>query len=144
MSGWYVRQLILTASDIRETMYESGTGFDEDDELETYEVINFDNDTYADLLSIEMTLNKLYKNGSIKREQFDFINYLLKGYYIVDAYTFLNKSEATATRWLSSVSSAIAEELGGHFTDEKFIENFTKKYNLNEEEIGKLNEYIRG
>jgi len=144
MAGWYVKQIILQASDIKSCISEiKGVAFDELDDLTPFEVMDFDDDTYDDLLSIEMTLNSLLIEDKISAFHYQIIKKLMEGYIITDVAGLLNTSRVTVYTALNSVSSMIEEKLGGHFSDSNFKNSFIKKYNLDEKEIGKLNEYIK-
>jgi hypothetical protein len=142
MSGWYVERLLLERQNIRDRLssVEDTHGYDEPSCL----VMNLDDDTYLDLLTVEAQLEKMIKENLVQDEELFIAQLVLsnKSYSQIEREHGI--SRITLAKVFKALCSRIAYYLGDHFTDEGFITYMQEKYDLMEEQVGLLIAYMDG
>jgi len=160
MSGWYVNTILRNSSKIRsdlykesvqQTLFRHGTkdimsliyqletdGLNVEDEFLMGIILappidagpESDDSAYDDLLSIEMTVKKLVKEGVLKEEELLALNALANGNSIREIAAKLKVVYLSAWQLVNDACSKIAFCLGDHFTDDGFIVYMINKYHL--------------
>jgi hypothetical protein len=143
MDGWYVRQLLLNSDSIRSSIIKPYITNDIlDDEYYNQEDINFnidfDDDSYTDLLSIELMFKNLSDNGILTDKESLIIVLLSNGNSIAGISKKYNLNRNTISKEFNSACSKIAFVLGGYFTNDGFINHIEKTYKLSKEQENKL------
>lgn len=105
---------------------------------------NIESDEYNDLLVVESKMNELHKEGLLSDLDLYVIELVADGKPIKNLEESLDKSRITISRTFIQICDRIAYFLGGYFTDDGFLENMKQNYRLSDEDIEKLNSYIRG
>jgi hypothetical protein len=160
MSGWYVNTILKNSARIRSGLYRESvqesffqhTNKDvmgliyqlSDDSLPVSDEVMLNiiltqdesmstmesNDLYDDLLSIEMTVNRLNREHMFRGLEAKALVLLSTGRTIREIATALEISFLSAWQTVSEACSKVAFCLGDHFTDDGFIVYMIKKYNL--------------
>ena len=139
MAGWYVEQLLLDREVIREAIKETN-------DMNCLEIVddyisyNVNNDTYCDLLSVEMELSRLIKKGLISGLDLQVLILILGGIPFSDIGKRLNlgSKRLSANGIFKNICSKVAFVLGEHFTNDGYIEYLQNKYNFNEDDLDKI------
>ena len=146
--SWYIRKLLLDRENIRanleETRYDGSVLEDLGSEsyLLPYIVMNFDSDTYLDLLTVEAKLKELIDKKSVTKGEIKATKLILSG-KTMRSFTIDNQiSYKTVVKQFKSLCNKLAFCLGGYFTNDGYISYIAEKYKLNEEETKKLKNYI--
>jgi DNA-binding CsgD family transcriptional regulator len=141
MSGWYVELLLMNREAIRQNIYnneyEESTGL-----IESF--VDLDDATYNDLLDVERAVNILVKNGSLDRQELDVINLVISIKSLSKAGRELGLSRATITKIFKNACFKVSYFLGGHFTDDGYIDYLKEKYKLTPEQVEKIYKYLEG
>jgi len=98
-------------------------------------VSNLGDDLHSDLLDVERTYNKLYKEKIITKDEVNALKIMLLRNY--------PKEMRTVFKNFKSLCSKIAYVLGDYFTDDGYIEMLKKKYNLTPEQVNRIYKYIK-
>lgn len=106
--------------------------------------LELDDDLYSDLLSVEMTIEKLYKNNLISKRELEIIDRLKAGFSFRKVEEDLKISRRRLYNIFKEVSTKIAFYLGDHFTNEGYVEYMSFKYSLEDDEIEHLCQKMRG
>jgi DNA-binding NarL/FixJ family response regulator len=146
--SWYVEQLLLNSDKIRHRVSDFltlDTDFYQDSYHDLDEAVDFvatgfdyDNDTYADLLSVEMKLKYLKENNLLSKTDIAIVENVLSGKTFKAIGLELNIYEVGVSNFFSNVCEKIGYLLGDHFTDDGYIDYLTIKYQLTDEQIEKL------
>jgi len=152
--SWYVEFLLLNREVIRSSIYEDnsikdfidmppGELIDEDIDIDSVvPLLKLDDDTYNDLLDVERVYNKLYTDKLLHNSEIESLKYLLISKTLRNASKESGLSRITITNNFRTLCNKIAYSLGGYFTNDGYIEYLVDKYNLNNEQIKKLERYI--
>ena len=135
--SWIVEQVLRRGNAIRESIvnvYESKHyGYYKD-----ILVYNFENDEYLDLLEIEKAVDQLISTGKIRKIEKNILRDVQRGYTFYDIAKRRKLSRNTVRKIYKKVCERIAFYLGDKYTTEGFYEYFVHKYNLDENQIRKL------
>lgn len=148
--SWYIRNLIQNSDLIRASIYNeyevsSNLFFDSPDELVEFTLrmdINFEDDQYSDLLIVEKKIKELYESQVLAKKELDILIGVSDGKSLIDLEGIVGMNRNTIAKILNSTCEKIAFILGGDFTDYGYLERMTQKYNLNEEQVKNLKEYM--
>lgn len=159
MNGWYVEVLLLNREIIKFNMetrefsvlgkrqsrylYELDYGDFDDwtvwgDQFIFNNDLIYENDTYSDLLDVERVYNKLFKDNTFTKDEIESLKYILQ-----DNKSLNSNKTQTILKNFKSLCSKIAYFLGGRFTDEGYIEYLREKYDLDYDQVIKINNYIK-
>lgn len=152
--GWYVGRLLLDSEIIRESISQVynyndypfyGEGLfedDSDDELNQILIIDYDSDTYMDLLSVEMKISELYKNKVLKPDEIKILNAVMTNQPYSELEGELDLARRTISKKFKEICSKIAFYMGEHFTNDGYLTYMREKYNLSDEQIETLKNYM--
>ncbi len=104
---------------------------------------DFESDQYNDLLVIEKKIDELYKLGIISDEEIRLIEYISDGKPLVNSMSGYGKNRISSSRDVSRLCNKIAFFTGGYFTDDGYAEYMRRKYNLSDEQVVKMSQYMR-
>ena len=137
--SWYVKYLILN-SEIYKSLKENDYYYDEETSKPFFIVKEkmFDSDVVDDILTIEIKINDMLKNGFMGQKEKRVVELLKKGKTYRQAGKELKMSKDSVRNLFNNLCDKIAFSLGGIYTDSGFIEYMMKKYNLTEEDVPKL------
>jgi len=159
--SWYVKQLLRDSYKIRKRIgivnarpvygntKESFFFVDEDIPVGYTKVLTqnengFDDDTYSDLLSLEIAIKRLRENGNISDLEMKMINLLYEG----ASFNYISKSlsitNPTMRKFFKRLCEKLAFYLGDYFTDDGYIDYIQRKYNLDDKEIEAVTKIIKG
>lgn len=101
------------------------------------------NDSYNDLLSIELMIEKLKKLGSLTADDMDIIEHVAYGNSLRSKVSPDGKQKDAISRRFIKICEMIAVSLGGHFTDDGYMDMITNKFNLTEAQQDKMRSYMK-
>lgn len=101
-------------------------------------------DLYDDLLTVEMTIKKLYNYGIINDRQLEILNLKAEGQSFTQVAKKLGLHKQTIAKDFVQACRLISDYLGEHFTLNGYVDYITKKYKLNYQQRKKLKEHIEG
>jgi len=131
--SWYVKRLILDGASIKSKII-----FSEEEN----NFINFDDDTYMDILSVEIKVKELFDLELLTEKEFNVIQLL----YLGNSFNYVAKelglTRPTVISIFEGVCTKLAFSLGDHFTNEGFINYISNKYSLQDEEIEIIKDII--
>lgn len=104
---------------------------------------DFESDQYNDLLVIEKKIDELYNLGLISDDEISLIEYISDGKPLVKSMDGFGKNRISLGRDVLKLCNKIAFFAGGYFTDDGYIEYMRKKYNLTEEQVNKMSQYMK-
>lgn len=144
MEGWYVRRLILDRSLIKSKIY---TKLDEDSFGNSFyegEIIGscLDDDTYIDLLDVESKIKELIDKKALSPREVAILNLILDGRSYSEISSSLKVHRMIITKTFNNLCSKLSYHLGDHFTNEGYINYFSRKYKLTPIENELLRRYI--
>lgn len=145
MSSWYVERLLLDRELIRARMFSTEKDpMSRENYLDSFANL-LEDDTYLDLLSVEDKIQELIKNDLLSSQEIKILDLVLEGYTISDILQLDLLNRKTVHRVFKSLCGKIAFYLGGHFTDEGYINYMVNKYKsyfIDEEHVQMLVEYL--
>lgn len=145
--SWYVRQLVLNERNIRNSIkteyilshWEStpyGVRYLEYDIDDLVVELNYDDETYLDLLSVMVTFDKLVKDNLISDRDKKIFNMIHdEEATFQDVENKLGISRVTVSIVFKAICNKIAYMLGDHFTNEGYIDYLSNKYSLSDQEV---------
>jgi hypothetical protein len=104
---------------------------------------DFESDPYNNVLVIEKAILDLTKKKSLTSLEIQIINLISVGYMFDDIEKILGLSRETISKLFSSSCNKISYYLGGEFTDEGLLEYMQVKYKLTDEQIEKLQTFMK-
>lgn len=113
------------------------------DSLRIHENPDLDSDEYNDLILLEKKIEQLHDIGIISDDELGIINYLKGGNLSSDAKKLLGKERKTVSRKINDVCNKVAFYLGSYFTDEGYVNYMKNKYNLSNEQLNIMIDYMR-
>jgi DNA-binding CsgD family transcriptional regulator len=144
--SWYIEYLILNRDSIR-----SATKVEECYTSNAFDLIpeaqvsfNLDDDVYSDLLTVECEIKRLIGLGVISDLELNILNLVLDGKSYVSIEKILEMHRSTISNIFKKLCDKVSQSLGDYFTDEGFMDNMIKKYNLNDEEEIRLKKILLG
>jgi hypothetical protein len=138
--SWFVSQLLFNSEIIKEKVLSLAGKVD----LEGEPYLIPDTDSYDDLLSVEITIEKLRKNRLISELDELALDTLVNQIPILTVCADYSITRATIAGAISSLCQKIAIILGDKFTDAGYRDYLARKYNLTEEELLAVDTYIAG
>jgi hypothetical protein len=106
------------------------------------ETHDLESDDYNDLLLIEKKIKELKSKQLLTDNEVLVLDYFSQGYLYKDMEEIMGIGRVTIIKIFKEVCQKIAYFLGGSFTDEGEVEEMAIKYNLNDEQIEKLEKFI--
>ena len=100
------------------------------------------NDEFNDLILIEKKIEELYKDELLSDFDIEVIDYMSDGKPLSESKEYLGKGKQSISKHFSSICKRIGYFLGGHFTDEGFINEIAKNKNLTKEQIDKARKFM--
>ena len=138
MEGWYVKNLLLNRDNIRSRAYGEFVLYNDnvyDDYFSGITVdINVDDETYLDLLQMEVIIKLLDDRNLLSSREIDIINYVFDGKSVSDISRELKISRLTVLSTFKKLCAKLSQYLGSHFTNEGYLNYMIKKYKLDEEQ----------
>jgi hypothetical protein len=104
--------------------------------------LDYDDETYSDLMEVISCVNELKLNGQINDFEFSLIQGVAEGYTYKELADIYSVSKMFVYKRFTRVCNRIAFTLGGKFTNEGLLSYMTNKYSLDEEKQTKLREYL--
>lgn len=103
-----------------------------------------ESDEYNNLLIIECKINELYKLNILTQREMIILQDLSNGATTNDLVVRFSSNRITIAKDIKKICELIAYYLGGEFTDEGYLNYMQEKYELTNEEIRSLREYMNG
>lgn len=103
---------------------------------------DINSDEYNDLIIVEKKIDDLYNAGIISNSEMSLINYMEDGKPIVNSKKSFGKNRMSLAKDFGNLCNKIAFYIGGIFTDEGYIDYMKTKYNLTDEQVGKMQDYM--
>jgi hypothetical protein len=107
-----------------------------------YATADFESDEFNDLLLIDKKIEDLLKKGLLSPFELEILDTITSGVPLNEIETSLKLERHTISKIYSSITNRIAFYLGGYFTDEGYLEYISSKYNLQNNQIKKLEEFM--
>jgi len=104
---------------------------------------DFESDQYNDLLVIEKKIDELYKLGLISDDEIRLIEYISDGKPLVNSMDGFGKNRISSAIQFNKLCNKIAFFAGGYFTDDGYIEYMRRKYNLTDEQVNRMSQYMK-
>ncbi len=161
MSGWYVERLILDSEIIYSSIMKETEFCDVEFHYDTLSdefddstsgsdfifksiSVDFDSDWYEDLLIVKSKINELVKAGLVTKEELKILDIILSNKSFSKIERENNISRKTLTMKFKKLCAKIAYYLGGHFTDDGYLNYMKEKYKLTDEQINKARDFMNG
>ena len=124
----YVELLLRASEEIRESVANSG---------------DVDNKLYSDLLDVERKISQLYKQGCLDDYDLKIIDFVKtnKSFRKIEKEQGISRS--VLSKRFKNICNRVAYYLGSYFVNEQYFLDLQKRYNLSEEEISQIFEYLR-
>jgi hypothetical protein len=103
---------------------------------------DIESDDFNNLLIIEKKIDELYNKNLLSNSDLKLINCMASGKIFEDASKILGISSALASKRFNDVCQKISFSLGGLFTDDGYLDYLKDSYNLTDEQIDKVIDYI--
>lgn len=103
-------------------------------------IYTLDSDEYNNLLMVERKIKDLYLAGILSDLDLFIIDTVKNNRPLIFEKALPNKY--TMSKTFSQICDRIGYFLGGYFTDDGFIYNMQKEYNLTDEQAATLREYM--
>lgn len=134
--SWIVRNLITNSENIRSNLV---------DKIDTrFYSLDLENEQYNDLLTIEKKIKELYDIGFITDIEFEILNLMSQGKTYRDVGKIVGLHRQPVKIFFHRACEKIAFNLGGTFTDEGYAQSIVDKYSLNEDQIQKMLDFMKG
>jgi hypothetical protein len=105
---------------------------------------DLDSDEYNNLLLIEKKIEDLSKSKVLTPYEVNLLKRISNGWSLKDLSTLLNLNRITIAKDIKKACEVVAYYLGGEFTDVGYLDYMQNKYELSENEIDGLKEYMTG
>jgi hypothetical protein len=122
--AWYIQILLRNKEEIRSRL-------------------DLESDEYNDLLVIEKKIEGLHNAGIISDKEMQLIEYIEDGKSLSNSKKKFGRNRISIARDFRHLCDKIAFYVGGQFTDEGYAEYMRTKYNLTEEQIDTLLDYMK-
>lgn len=133
--SWYVENLLINRNTIRNDVENLNT---ESENL----VLSFNEDTYDDLLSVEMKIQELVKKKILSDKDLEIIELVASNKSIRQLGRESRYSRPTISKSFAEICEKIAFCLGEHFANYGYIVYLRDKYNFSSEEVQKIRNFI--
>ncbi len=110
-------------------------------ELKSQSDIN--SDEFNDLMIVESKISNLHADGLLSNEEMSLIKYIEDGKPMVDSKKGFGKNRISLSRDVVTLCNKIAFYIGGYFTDDGYIDYMKNKYNLTDEQLSDMSDYMR-
>lgn len=107
-----------------------------DDQVNVYQ------DVDDDILDIENAIDILHESKVFSKNEKAVLDLIMEGYIFADVSKKLGIFRLTVYSNFDSACTKIAAHLGGHFTDEGFLNYMQDKYELDSASVEKLREFM--
>jgi hypothetical protein len=104
---------------------------------------DLESDEYNDLLVVEKKIQDLHDAEIISDQEMLLIYYVEDGKPMANSKEDFGKNRITLANDFSSLCSKIAFYMGGYFTDDGYADYMRKKYNLNDEQVTRMIDYMK-
>ena len=104
---------------------------------------DLDSDEYNDLLVIEKKIADLHDAEIISEQEMLLIKYVEDGKPMANSKAGFGKNRISLTRDFSNLCNKIAFYVGGYFTDDGYAHYMREKYNLTDEQVEKMINYMK-
>lgn len=98
---------------------------------------------YDDLLSIEMAISEMVQRSMLDERELGYLDALNSSPTLTYAANICEVQHETFSKVIQATCSRIANFMGGSFTDEGFIAEVVETYNLPDDEIERLRQFIK-
>jgi hypothetical protein len=104
---------------------------------------DIESDDFNDLIVIERKIKELFEDGIISEEELQLIEYVEDGKPLVDSKEAIGKNRISAAKDFNRLCDKIAFYVGGYFTNDGYIDYMKTKHNLNDEQVGRMIDYMK-
>lgn len=122
--SWYIQQLLRNSVEIT-----SKSDINADD--------------FNDLIIVNKKIEELHKDGIISDEEIALIKYIEDGKPIAHSKEGFGKNRISLSRDFVNLCGKVAFYAGGYFTDDGYVHYMKTKYNLDDEQVETMIEYMR-
>lgn len=118
--SWYVKNIIKSRLTIRNSAGKAN---------------DIENDLYSDLLAVEKAIEDLDAGGMFTKDDMDILNHVALGNSMYTAESQLGMKKSMLYYRFGQLCDRISFYLGGHFTDDGYLQYMVDKYKLSEQQI---------
>lgn len=104
---------------------------------------DIESDEFNDLIVIEKKIKELYKDNIISDQEMLLLKYVEDGKPLVDSKKGFGKDRISLTRDFNKLLDKIAFYVGGYFTDDGYIDYMKTKYNLTDDQVENMLNYMK-
>lgn len=104
---------------------------------------DFESDEYNDLLVVEKKIKDLHEAGIISDQELLLLQYVEDGKPMSDSKEGFGKNRISLSIDFNNLCTKIAFYIGGYFTDEGYVDYMKNKYNLTDEQVNSLLDYMK-
>lgn len=104
---------------------------------------DIESDEFNDLIVVEKRINELHIDGIISDQEMLLISYIEDGKPMVKSKEDLGKNRISLAKSFNRLCSKIAFYVGGYFTDDGYLDYMKTKYNLNDEQVSQMLDYMK-
>lgn len=105
---------------------------------------DINSDTFNDLIVLESKLDEMSDECLFTKDEEVIIDLLKEGMRISDIANIMGKHRNTVFEMFVELCERIAYLLGGEFTNDGYFEMMQDKYNLTNNQVATMKEYISG
>lgn len=122
--AWYINHLIKNRIEIKSKL-------------------DLESDEYNDLLVIEKKIEDLHKAEIISDKEMSLLKYVEDGKSMSNSKSGFGKNRVSVSRSFDNLCNKIAFYVGGYFTDDGYADYMKTKYDLTDEQLNKMLDYMK-
>lgn len=122
--SWYLNSLLRNKIEIRSSS-------------------DIESDEFNDLIVIEKKIKELHEDNIISDQEMLLLKYVEDGKPLVNSKEGFGKNRISLTRDFNNLCNKIAFYVGGYFTDDGYVDYMKTKYNLTDEQVEKMLNYMK-
>lgn len=137
--SWYVEYLLKYREHIRNAIVTKVPVVNNGIEIRYF--TDYDNFDYQNLLVVEMCVKKIYP--SLHEKERLIIDLIMDGKNYMDICRITGLPRTSISFIFRKICDKISTNLGDIFTDDGYLSYLKKKYNLTEDQIEKLSDFMK-
>lgn len=104
---------------------------------------DLESDEYNDLIVMEKKIEDLFEAGIISKNEMLIIQYIQDGKPVSNSKKDFGKNRISLTKNFGKLCNKIAFYIGGTFTDDGYVDYMKTKYNLTDEQVEIMIDYMK-
>lgn len=108
---------------------------------------DFGSDNYNDVLLVEKAIKELYEKGVISNDELSLLNFISENgnnqSVLQEEFNLKDRLARSVRTEFESICERIAFYMGGYFTNDGYIDYMASKYNLTDDQVSNIRNYIK-